>query len=288
MSEYILKNSGAFKSSSKKFGEFKNQNSKNYSTFGEKEKQKRTFVSSAHPQPAKIFKEIDELYSVVLGVKFFANFDCRDKSNDKSIFERNLIDDEEEDEIQTSRFPQSEFQHDLVPDEFSRRKHQRSRQYDTKKNKSVLQKVKTKLKKLKRENKKNKQVLSAVNHLLKIVAEELKFSRSTSIPRLKKTGELFNSNLLYEKTENKEIDNYLPNPDTFRKLDSDRGYESQGINSLMMPNMMSKTESKVIGETMQGVEQNQLKLPLHLLNPTKSQKSHNSAAVSNRGKFELN
>lgn len=124
-----------------------------------------------------------------------------------------------------------------------------------------------------------------MNNLNKLVTEELKFSRSTSIPKLRKTGELFNSNLLYDKNESKDNDNYIPNPDTFRKLESDRGYESQGINSLLMPNMLAKTDSHQNKEDGTTAEESKLKLPLHLLNPAKSQLNHNSAAVSNRGKF---
>ncbi|CAI2372871.1 unnamed protein product [Moneuplotes crassus] len=245
---------------------------KNYSTSVEKER--------------KVLKEIDDLYSLVLGMKFVTGFEVKDSKDSKLFGDKNLIDDEEEDEIQTSRFPQSDFQCDLVPDEFSRRKHQRSKQYDTSKNKSVLQKIKAKLKKIKREHKKNKEILSAMNNLNKLVTEELKFSRSTSIPKLRKTGELFNSNLLYDKNESKENNNYIPNPDTFRKLESDRGYESQGINSLLMPNMLTKGDSHQNKEDGTTAEENKLKLPLHLLNPSKSQLNHNSAAVSNRGKID--
>lgn len=68
---------------------------KNYSTSGEKEK--------------KVLKEIDDLYSLVLGMKFVTGFEVKDSKDSKLFGDKNLIDDEE-DEIQTSRFPQSDFQ----------------------------------------------------------------------------------------------------------------------------------------------------------------------------------
>ena len=70
-------------------------------------------------------------------------------------------------------------------------------------------KVKAKLKKIKKENKKSKQVVAATKNLLKTVNEELKNYRSISIPKLKGTGELLNSNILYSNNaEIKENDNY--------------------------------------------------------------------------------
>jgi hypothetical protein len=100
---------------------------------------------------------------------------------------------------------------------------------------------------------------------LKSVNEQLKFSRSISIPKLKKNREHINCNILYAKNqEGKESENYIPNPDTFRKLDTDRGYESQGINNLLVSDLPEKKYFPV-SKKMSIIEPSKFKLPLHLV-----------------------
>jgi hypothetical protein len=189
-----------------------------------------------------------------------------------------------EEEIQTSRFENTDSRHNLLIDEQYKRKHISSSQYDTSKNKGVLLKVKNKLKKFKKDNKKSKHIQSQVAHLLKIVNEQLKFSRSISIPKLKRNPDMISSNILYSNTTEKEIDNYLPNPDTFRKLDTDRGYESQGTSNLVMPNLglRSDKSAKSRVKKMSIVEENKFKLPLHLLKNNNQQMILSSATGTNR------
>ena len=94
---------------------------------------------------------------------------------------------------------------------------------------------------MKKEYGKNRRVLPHITHLLQLVNQELKYNRSISISKIKRSEELLNSNLLYS-NDCEEGDNncYMPNPITFRKLDGERGYESQGINSLVMPSGSNK------------------------------------------------
>lgn len=115
------------------------------------------------------------------------------------------------------------------------------------------------------------------------MSEQLKFSRSISIPKLRRNGEAISSNLLYAKTE-KDGDQYMPNPDTFRKLDTDRGYESQSINSIGLGNLVA-TEPKynTKSKKMSIIEENKFKLPLHLLKPNPTNlTAQTSAAGTNR------
>ncbi|CAI2369293.1 unnamed protein product [Moneuplotes crassus] len=219
----------------------------------------------------KVLKEIDELYSVVLGLNYISGEDALKATGVM----------ESQEEIQTSRFMQTD-KNNLLTEEFSRKKQRKSKQFEPSKERSVVQVI-NKLKKIKKKYKKSKEIVAAVNRLHKIIKGGLKFTRSTSIPRLTKTSDLFNPNALYKKNEDKDTDSYMPNPDTFRKLDTDRGYESQGINSLLMSNTLAKTDSRQ--NSCGRKHEDQLKLPLHLLHPLQSQMSHNSAAISKRGKI---
>lgn len=157
-------------------------------------------------------------------------------------------------------------------------KHQfQNTNYEGLNNKTVLQKIKIKLKKFKKENKKNKYVQSQIASLMKLVNEQLKYSRSISLSKVKRTGDLISSNILYSKNSDKDIDTYVPNPDTFRKLDTDRGYESQGVNNFMIPGIACQ-EQKYSTKTkkMSNVDESKFKLPLHLVN-----KNHQLSLVQN-------
>lgn len=238
----------------------------------------------------KVSKEIEALYYLIINWKFLSDIDSNSlhwidsktvqKISNEGLDAHNMG----EEEIQTSRFEHTDSKHNLIPEEHYKRKHLRSSQYDTSKNKGILLKVKSKLKKIKKDYKKSKHIQSQVAHLLKVVNEQLKFSRSISIPKLKRNPDLISSNILYSNTAEKEYDNYLPNPDTFRKLDTDRGYESQGIANLTMPNLGLKNENSAKSKVkkMSIIEENKFKLPLHLLKNSNQQMIHSSAAGTNR------
>lgn len=193
-----------------------------------------------------------------------------------------------EEEILTSRFEPSDSTAKLLSKEENElRIHLNSSQFNTTKNKGVLVKIKAKLKKLRKDNKKNKHIQTQVNQLLKLVNDQLKTSRSISIPRVKRNGELFNSNLLYSNNTAGECENYQPNPDTFRKLDTDRGYESQGVKPSSLANMIPATYDQKYStksKRMSTVDENKLKLPLHLVHSNTHQMSliQNSVANTNR------
>lgn len=106
------------------------------------------------------------------------------------------------------------------------------------KHKAALLKAKNKLKRFKREYKCNKGILIKINNLLKLTNNQLKLTRSISIPRIRGKPESLNSNILYSNETNQDTDGYKPNPDTFRKIETDRGFESQVSPSNSIPNVI--------------------------------------------------
>lgn len=199
----------------------------------------------------------------------------------------------EEEEILTSRFEKSSANKNMLKDDRDIKKQFESWRVEKSHNKSMLVKVKSKLRKLKRECKnKPKPIIKKINYLLRLTNEQLKYSRSISIPKLRRNLELMGSNTVVN--SNTDEDSQMKcNPDTFRKLDSDRGYESQGVNfitpelgiacfdNFKLPN--NKKSSLIeLDKFKSGM--NKFNLPLHLLSKNSHQLSliQNSTANTNR------
>ena len=71
-------------------------------------------------------------------------------------------------------------------------------------------------------------MVKQISHLMRLVNEQLKYSRSISIPKIRRNFELGGSNTVINNGD--ENNQFKYNLDTFRRLDSDRGYESHGVN----------------------------------------------------------
>jgi len=113
-----------------------------------------------------------------------------------------------------------------------------------------------------------------------------------SIPKFVRNFELAGSNTFMSNDKDEEGQSKY-NADTFRKLDSDRGYESQGTNNFITPELgllleksklsKSKKSSMIELEKFKGGA-NKFSLPLHLLHQNSHQMSliQNSTANTNR------